>query len=92
MTKFIAILAVLIALAGNAWAASQTVTLAVPDMTCSACPLTVKAALTKVDGVTKVEASLENKEAVVTFDDAKTSIAALTKATANAGYPSSVKH
>lgn len=34
-----------------AWAAMQTVTLSVPDMTCAACPITVKAALNKVDGV-----------------------------------------
>jgi hypothetical protein len=33
MRKFIAILAVLTALAGTAWAATQTVTLSVPDMT-----------------------------------------------------------
>jgi mercuric ion binding protein len=92
MNKFIAILAFLATLAGSAWAATETVTLSVPDMYCSACPLTVKAALTRVEGVTKVEASLEKKEAVVTFDDAKTSIAALTKATANAGYPSTVRH
>jgi mercuric ion binding protein len=30
-------------------------------------------------------------EAVVTFDDAKTNVGALTKATADAGYPSTVK-
>jgi mercuric ion binding protein len=84
--------AFLTALAGSAWAATQTVTLSVPDMTCSACPLTVKAALMKIAGVNKVEISLETKEAVVTFDDAKTSAAALTLATAGAGYPSTLKH
>jgi mercuric ion binding protein len=35
-----------------------------------------------------VSASYERKEAVVTFDDGKASVEALTKATANAGYPS----
>ena len=30
----------------SSWAASQTVTLSVPDMTCAACPITVKLALT----------------------------------------------
>lgn len=38
-----------------------------------------------------VEASYEKKQAVVTLDDAKTSIEALTRATANAGYPSTPK-
>lgn len=78
-------------LVSPAWAASKTVTLAVPGMNCSACPLTIKKALTKVDGVTKVDVSLDDLQAVVTFDDAKATVAALTKATKDAGYPSSVK-
>lgn len=73
------------------WAATQTVTLSVPGMTCAACPITVKTALSKVAGVEKAEVSFEKREAVVTFDEAKTNADALTKATANAGYPSSVK-
>jgi len=71
------------------WAATQTVQLTVPGMTCAACPITVKQALTKVDGVIKTEISLERREAIVTFDDARTNIKALTDATTNAGYPSS---
>jgi mercuric ion binding protein len=55
------------------------------------CPATVKKALEKVPGVEKVKASYEPKEAVVTFDDAKTNIEKLTEATKKAGYPSSVK-
>ncbi|MCQ9617367.1 mercury resistance system periplasmic binding protein MerP [Paenalcaligenes niemegkensis] len=72
------------------WAATQTVTLAVPGMTCSTCPITVKKALSKVDGVSKVDVGFEKREAVVTFDDSKTSVQKLTKATENAGYPSNV--
>jgi mercuric ion binding protein len=60
-------------------------------MTCAACPITVKQALTKVDGVSKAAIDFDKKEAVVTFDDAKTSAAALIKATTDAGYPSTVK-
>ncbi|EOY2310890.1 mercury resistance system periplasmic binding protein MerP [Escherichia coli] len=73
------------------WAATQTVTLAVPGMTCAACPITVKKALSKVEGVSKVDVGFEKREAVVTFDDTKASVQRLTKATADAGYPSSVK-
>ena len=79
------------ALAAPLWAASQTVTLSVPGMTCAVCPITVKKALSGVDGVSKVGVSYEKLEAVVTFDDARTSIQKLTKATADAGYPASVK-
>ena len=54
-------------------------------------PDTVKKALDKVKGVEKVDVSLEKKEAVVTFDDAKTKVEALLDATKNAGYRSAVK-
>lgn len=87
----------IIALAGSAAlallpaaAAEKTVVLSVPGMTCALCPITVKKAIAKVPGVRSVEASYESKQAVVTFDDATTSVEALTKATADAGYPSSL--
>ena len=68
-------------------AAERTITLAVENMTCETCPPTVKGALSAVPGVSKVEVSLEKQNAVVTFDDAKTTIEALAKASTNAGYP-----
>lgn len=73
------------------WAAMQTVTLSVPGMTCGACPITVKKALSKVDGVSKTDVNVDGREVAVTFDDAKTSAQKLTKATEEAGYPSSIK-
>lgn len=73
------------------WAATQTITLSVPGMTCAACPITVKKALSKVEGVSKTEVILEKREVVVTFDDTKTNDLKLIKATEDAGYPSSVK-
>ena len=90
MKKLITLIALAAALSAPAWAATKTVTLSVPGMTCAACPITVKKALSKVAGVQKIEVSLEKREAIVTFDDAKTNADALTKATANAGSPSSV--
>jgi mercuric ion binding protein len=69
-------------------AAPKTVTLAMPDMYCATCPITVKGTLAAVPGVAKVEVSLANKTATVTFDDAKTAVPALIAATTNAGYPS----
>lgn len=68
-------------------AAERTITLAIENMTCPTCPPTVKKALSAVPGVSKVEVSLEKQNAVVTFDDAKTTIKALAKASTNAGYP-----
>ena len=91
MTKLFSVLALAVAFAAPALAAPQTVILAVPGMTCAACPFTVKQALSKVKGVTKADVSFEKKQAVVSFDDGKTSVGALTTATADAGYPSTVK-
>ncbi len=89
--KRLFLLLVFAAVAAPVWATMQTVTLSVPGMTCATCPITVKKALSKVDGVNKAEVSYEKREAVVTFDDAKTSVQKLTKATEDAGYPSSLK-
>jgi periplasmic mercuric ion binding protein len=55
----------------SAFAAEKTVTLAVQQMTCAACPRTVKASLQAVPGVTSVVVSAEDKTAVVTFDDSR---------------------
>jgi mercuric ion binding protein len=72
----------------SAFAATRTVTLNVPGMTCPVCPITVRKALREVPGVEKVDVRYAKREAIVTYDDAKTNVAALTKATADAGYPS----
>lgn len=68
-------------------AAERTVTLAVENMSCATCPYIVKKAIAAVPGVSKVEVSYEKKTAIVTFDDATTSLEAVTGASANAGYP-----
>ncbi|HEX7931931.1 MAG TPA: mercury resistance system periplasmic binding protein MerP [Paraburkholderia sp.] len=90
MKKLLAALALAVATV-PVWAATRTVTLSVPGMTCAACPITVRHALSQVAGVQKTEVRFEQREAIVTFDDSKISVQSLTKATADAGYPSSVK-
>ena len=90
MKKLFSVLT-LVAVAAPVWAVTQTVTLAVPGMTCAACPITVKKAISKVEGVSKTDVSFDKRGAVVTFDDTKTNVQKLTKATEDAGYPSSVK-
>jgi mercuric ion binding protein len=70
----------------------QTVTLDVQNMTCAVCPITVKKALEKVAGVTDAKVDFDKKTANVSFDPDKASPAALTKATADVGYPSSLRN
>ncbi len=57
MKKLFASLA-LAAFVAPVFAATQTVTLSVPGMTCASCPITVKHALSKVEGVSKTDVSL----------------------------------
>jgi mercuric ion binding protein len=91
VTSILAVLALTAGISLPAAAAQRTVVLSVPGMNCAACPITVRKALEKVAGVQTVKATLEPPEAVVTFDDAKTSVDRLTEATRQAGYPSSAK-
>ncbi len=88
MNRRFALLVFIAVLSAPVWAATKTVTLDVPGMTCPTCPITIKKALNKVQGVSKVDVSYEKKQAVVTFDDTKTDTKALVQATTNAGYPS----
>jgi mercuric ion binding protein len=80
------LVAVLLA-SGVVHANQQTVTLAVENMTCASCPFIVRKAMASVPGVTNVDVSYEKKIAVVTFDDAKTTVDAVAQASASAGYP-----
>ena len=79
---------ILAAAATPVWSAMQTVALSVPGMTCAACPITVKKALSRVDGVSKTEVDFAKRVAVVSFDDTRSSVARLIQATGDAGYPS----
>jgi mercuric ion binding protein len=83
--------AALLAGAGPASAATRQVTLTVPTMDCDTCPITIRVALMKVPGVSRAVVSYARRNAKVSFDDAKTSVAALTRATEAAGYPSFIE-
>ena len=71
-------------------AAEKTVKLSVPGMTCASCPYMVKQAISAVDGIKAVEATMEDRSATVTFEDTLTSVEAIQQATANIGYPSTL--
>ena len=75
----------------SAMAAEKTLTLAVKNMDCAACPSIVKGSLEAVPGVSKVAVSFKAKTATVIYDDAKADVNQLTSATIKAGYPSAPK-
>ncbi|MGX2032723.1 mercury resistance system periplasmic binding protein MerP [Methylocaldum gracile] len=68
----------------------HTVVLDVQNMSCAVCPITVSKALEQVPGVTDAKIDFDRKTATVTYDPDRTGPAALTKATTDARYPSTL--
>lgn len=88
-----AVITAALALTGAAAAAQRTATLEVRNVSCASCAPIVKSALSRVFGVSSVAVVERDGMATasVTFDDAKVATDALTKATRDAGFPSTVK-
>ena len=81
----------LLLLAGSAFAAEpRTVTLGVEHMTCAACPITVRKALSHVTGVSASTVDMTAHTATVTFDPGRTTPEALATAVSQAGFPAKV--
>lgn len=68
----------------------QVQSFSVEKMTCAACPLTVKKAMQRVNGVKQVDVDFETKTAVATFDPALTSAGEIAAASTNVGYPATI--
>ena len=73
--------------ASQAAPALTEATFYVEGMTCGTCPLTVRAAMSGVEGVQSVEVDFEARTALVVFDPALTDTAAIASASEQAGYP-----
>ena len=89
MKRLIAIafgLAGLAALGVVVLAASQTVTLRVEGMTCSACAIDIEKALKATDGVLEARVSFDKAEAWARFDDRKLSLEKIRAVIDKAGY------
>ena len=72
--------------AAPVFAAEQTVTFSMPGMYCASCPFIVESAMGSVDGVVTVTADSGTRTALVVFDDAITTIDAISAASVSAGY------
>jgi copper chaperone len=64
----------------------QTIQIPIEGMTCGGCVKSVTGVLQKISGVTSVNVSLEQKQAEIKYDEAKTSPAAFRQAIEDAGY------
>lgn len=65
-------------------------TYAIEGMTCAACPITVKKAMSRVDGVESVSVDFKEKTATVLFDPKKTTGNAIAKASTAVGFPATI--
>lgn len=74
-------------LPGSPQAAERTLALEVANMTCALCPLTVSRALRAIDGVRDVAVDLENRRAVVRYEDTLARPEAIIAAPGDAGFP-----
>jgi mercuric ion binding protein len=72
-------------------AAAQTATFAIENMTCALCPVTVKSAMERVEGVRSVQIDFDARTATVVFDPSVATIEATAAASTNAGYPATAK-
>ncbi|MCO6416090.1 cation transporter [Siccirubricoccus sp. KC 17139] len=90
ITRLAAALGLVLGIGATAFAAERTATLEVQNVSCATCAPIVKRTLSRVPGVSRVAVSEGNgtATATVTFDDARTDVAALVQATTNAGFPS----
>lgn len=71
MKKLVFIISVLFA-SQITWAKTQKACFNVEGMTCAACTVTTKVAIKKLEGIKDIDVSLENKSAIVNYDDGKT--------------------
>jgi len=69
----------------------QKVVLGVENFTCPACNLTIEMALKKVPGVSGLRVDAKSATVTVTYDPAKTSVAVVSRAITNAGFPAKEK-
>lgn len=67
--------------------AEQTVLMTIERMSCALCPVTVRKAIERVDGVQHVDVDYDAKTVTVTFDDSNTTTAEIAQASTDVGYP-----
>ena len=70
-----------------AHATEQTQSFKIEKMTCALCPITVRKAMERVEGVHSVTVDFDTKTAVAVFDPAQTSAKAIADASTDIGYP-----
>lgn len=84
-------LALLLGASFAAQAAPRSVTLELEGMYCPMCPVTIKTALDFADGVDETKVTRNPDQAVIRYDDAKTSPTKLIEVVKKSGYGAHIK-
>lgn len=90
MKRIAVVVTVALLAASSSLAEERSVNLSVPGMFCASCPFVVQAAIGEVEGVLSVTTDVDERTALVLFDDAVATVEAITAASTNAGYEASV--
>ncbi len=62
-------------------------TFAIENMTCAACPITVKKAMSRIEGVSGIKVDFKAKTATVEFNPSLTTSKVIAKASTDVGFP-----
>ena len=92
MTKALALMGLLVFMLSGISIAEEKLlllnqTYAIENMTCAACPITVKKAMSRVDGVESVSVDFKGKTATAFFVPDKTTSDGIAKASTEVGFP-----
>ncbi len=93
-SKVLLVLAIAVLAGGSLYAApngEETVSFTVEKMTCATCPIAVRKAMERVEGVKEVKVDFDSKTAVVTYDAAMTDATAIGAASTDVGFPATVR-
>lgn len=64
-----------------------TATFSIDKMTCATCPITVRKAMQRVDGVKEVTVDFDSKMAIVVYDASLTDVGEIAASSSNVGFP-----
>ena len=93
-SKILTLFTIAVFATGNINAApngEETVSFSVEKMICATCPIAVRKAMERVDGVKEVKVDFDSKTAVVTFDSGMTTADAIGAASTNVGFPATAQ-
>lgn len=89
--KNLGIIVMLIGVSQIALAETRNACFSVEGMTCATCTVTTKAAIKKLKGIKDVQVSLDEKSAVIKYDNALTSSDEIKKKIDSVGYKATSK-